>query len=105
MKEEDVLLSGLLDAVRADGRESVELLLLAVERNVACDVISDRRRARCKGHSDDKGEVEEREDLHGGRDGGRLLDVPALSDIECFDGMCSESIVVRSIGVRIERKR
>jgi hypothetical protein len=39
MKEEDVLLSVLLNAVRADGRESVELLLRAVERNVACDVI------------------------------------------------------------------
>jgi hypothetical protein len=39
MKEEDVLPSGLLKAVRADGRESVELLLRVVERNVACDVI------------------------------------------------------------------
>jgi hypothetical protein len=29
-----------------------------------------------------------------------MLDVPALSDIECFDDMCSESIVVRLIGAQ-----
>jgi hypothetical protein len=58
----------------------VGLLLRTAERSVACDVMLDRRRARCKGHSDGEcgGEEEEREDFHGGRDGGRLLDVPAI---------------------------
>jgi hypothetical protein len=54
MKEEDVLPSGLLKAVRADGRESIGVLLQNPERSVACDFMLNRGRAWCKGHSDDE---------------------------------------------------